>query len=125
MGGRLSHFRAFWQENVSDAWALEVVQSGYALEFKQAPPPFQGIFWTPSMSPDKDQFLASEIAALLQKQAIEEVPPDLAQEGFYSRFFLVPKKGGTMRPVIDLSPLNKYIDCRGFKMETLKEVTRL
>ena len=38
--------------------------------------------------------------------------------GFYSRLFLVPKKNGSWRPVIDLSALNQYVDIQTFKMET-------
>jgi hypothetical protein len=42
----------------------------------------------------------------LQKAAIEQVPTSSLGPGFYSRLFLVPKKKGGMRPVIDLSILN-------------------
>ena len=41
---------------------------------------------------------------------------------FYSRLFLVPKKNGKLRPVIDLSLLNQYIMKQPFKMETVKSV---
>ena len=38
--------------------------------------------------------------------------------GFYSRLFLVPKKTGDLRPVIDLSTLNHHMVVPHFKMET-------
>ena len=38
--------------------------------------------------------------------------------GFYSRLFLVPKKTGDLRPVIDLSTLNRHMVVPHFKMET-------
>ena len=38
--------------------------------------------------------------------------------GFYSRLFLVPKKTGDLRPVIDLSTLNRHMVVPRFKMET-------
>ena len=41
---------------------------------------------------------------------------------FYSRLFLVPKKNGKLRPVIDLLLLNQYIRKQPFKMETVKPV---
>ena len=44
--------------------------------------------------------------SLLAKGAIAQVSP--IREGFFRRLFLVPKKGGTFRPVIDLSFLNKF-----------------
>ena len=36
--------------------------------------------------------------------------------------FLVPKKDGKLRPVIDLSSLNQYINKQHFKMETFKSI---
>jgi hypothetical protein len=41
---------------------------------------------------------------------VEEVPVSSIDPGFYSRLFIVPKKRGGMRPVIDLSILNTYLD---------------
>ena len=40
--------------------------------------------------------------------------------GFDSRLFLVPKAGGTWRPIIDLSVLKTHIQCPSFKMETCR-----
>ena len=45
--------------------------------------------------------------------------------GFYFRIFLVPKRKGKLRPVIDLSLLNRYIKKQSFKMETVKSVRHL
>ena len=42
--------------------------------------------------------------------------------GFYSWIFLVPKMNGKLRPVIDLSLLNRYIKKQSFKMEPVKSV---
>ena len=44
------------------------------------------------------------------------------QPGFLNRLFLVPKKGGTWRPVIDLSSLNKVLMIPSFRMETAGEI---
>jgi hypothetical protein len=44
---------------------------------------------------------------------------DSVTPGFYSRLFLVPKKTGGMRPVIDLSILNSYLSVPHFKMGEL------
>ena len=41
---------------------------------------------------------------------------------FYSRLFLVPKKNGRLRPVIDPSLLNQYINEHHFKVETVHSV---
>ena len=59
----------------------------------------------------------SEVENLLTKGAIAEIPP--IREGFLSRLFLVPKNGGTFRPVIDLSFLNKFVENSQFQMESI------
>jgi hypothetical protein len=62
------------------------------------------------------------VSVLLQKAAIEQVPTSSLGPGFYSRLFLVPKKKGGMRPVIDLSILNTYLVVPHFKMETNRSI---
>ncbi|XP_071160985.1 uncharacterized protein [Mytilus edulis] len=59
---------------------------------------------------------------MLQKAAIEEVSILTLSPGFYSRLFLVPKKTGGMRPVIDLSILNKFLIVPHFKIETNRSI---
>jgi hypothetical protein len=57
----------------------------------------------------------NEVNALIGKGAVVET-----QEagGFISRYFLVPKKGpNEWRPIINLKPLNQFIQYRHFKME--------
>ena len=63
------------------------------------------------------EFLAEAVQKLLEKEAIEPVLDDCSR-GFYRRLFLVPKRDGGQRPVIDLSYLNSYLEVEHFKMET-------
>ena len=58
----------------------------------------------------------------VQKFQWEEDWPTLWNNGKNSRIFLVPNKNGKLRPVIDLSLLNRYIKKQSFKMETVKSV---
>ena len=52
---------------------------------------------------------------LLLKQAVVVVPP--CQDQFISRLFLVEKKDGSFRPVVNLKPLNGFIQKEHLKME--------
>ncbi|XDV20720.1 hypothetical protein PO909_025991 [Leuciscus waleckii] len=63
-----------------------------------------------------------KIAKLLHKGAIEQVHPSLSESGFYSRCFLVPKKDGALRPILDLRHLNKALMRRPFKMITTRQI---
>ena len=56
----------------------------------------------------------------LSKGAVEEIIPECP--GYYSRIFLVPKKNGKLRLIIDLSVLNRSVYTETFKMETQRKV---
>jgi len=71
------------------------------------------------LSVEKAGALQKEITSLLEKRAIERAP---RTRGFYARVFLVPKKGGSYRPVFNLKPLNQHIHKRKFKMATVRTV---
>ena len=126
VGGRLSHFFKEWSGITQDAWVLEVVERGYALEFAAEPPPYTGVRQTQMSDPAKMEVVLQEIHTLLEKGAIEEVPRGEEQEGFYSTLFLVPKKDPTkMRPVINLKPLNRFLVKKPFKVDHLMKVCGL
>ncbi len=64
-----------------------------------------------------------ELTDLLQKGAVVQV--EQARGGFYSTLFLVPKKDGRQRPVINLKALNQYVQTYHFKMEGLQTLKDL
>ena len=57
---------------------------------------------------------------MVRKGAIEEASPH--SRAFYGRLFTVPKSSGGLRPVLDLSPLNKYLQVIHFRMETPQSI---
>lgn len=63
-----------------------------------------------------------EIAQLLSRGAISLVPREEAQAGHYSRYFLVDKKDGGTRPILDLRVLNGFIAKHPFRMLTSKKL---
>ena len=72
---------------------------------------------------EKQLALDVMIQELLQKQAIQEIPE--TQVSFFSRVFLVPKKSGGWRMVIDLSSLNDYLQVTTFQMDTTQVIKDL
>ncbi len=51
-------------------------------------------------------------------RAVCVVPPYLSRQGFYSWYFLVPKKDGGLCPILDLRVLNKHLRKYNFRMLT-------
>lgn len=123
VGGRLTYFLKEWEQITQDQWVLSVIKEGYKLEFNQIPP-FLGVKET-HVNAKNLNILQKEINSLLEKNAIEIVPENIRQTGFYSTLFVVPKKNGELRPVINLRPLNQYIRKRHFKMDTMSTVLNL
>ena len=111
-----------WRALNPPHFVMESIQ-GHYLNFKSRPPLIQArpSLETLALGPS-GAFLADAIDDLLKKGAIEPAP---ANPGFYSRLFTVPKKDGTVRPVINLKPLNKFISVPTFKMATVATVSRL
>jgi hypothetical protein len=80
--------------------------------------------WEPSppISTLKVQAIQDQILSLLQKQVIEKVR-QVHSPGYYSRFFVVPKKTkGVWRSILDLSTLGRYVVKEKFKMETVESI---
>ncbi len=74
-------------------WLTRTIRLGYAIQFARRPPKFNGLLET-SVSVRNAPVLREKIAVLLAKDAIEPVPPAEMRHGFYSPYFIVPKKGG-------------------------------
>ena len=121
MGGRLAFWTQEWQDICRDQSATRTVTEGIKLRFKDQPPPLTRTPLAFHTSPSQLDNLRQAVRDLLSKQAIEVVLHP-ASPGFYSRLFTVPKASGGHRPVIDLSALNRYIECPHFQMETADSI---
>ena len=115
VGGRLAQFYSAWSTFTSDIWALQAVK-GYKIEFVCEP--FQvnkphGIVFS-----DEEKKLR-----MLQKGAIRRASFNPRQ--FVSNLFIIPKKSGDVRPVINLKPLNEFVQYHHFKMEGLNTLLDL
>ncbi len=85
------------------------------------PSKFRGIRFT-SVKPADAPVLRAEIAVLLAKDTIEPVPPADMRSGLFSPYFVVPKKGGGLRPILDLRVLNRALHKLPFKMLMQKRI---
>jgi len=62
-------------------------------------------------------FITTEVAELISKGTIVETQP--SPKNFVSQIFLVEKKDGGQRPVINFKSLNQFVKAAHFKMEGL------
>ena len=117
VGGALRYQVQDWMNITDSSWVLQAVQ-GYKLDFTSVPP-----HKPPSLTADlplkQDQALSKEIQSLVQKAAIIRT---LKTDGFFSPIFIVPKKDGGWRSVLNLKALNRYIHTPHFKMEGIASV---
>ena len=66
---------------------------GYRLQFRLRPPRFRSVVNT-EVAGLAATALRGEINNLLAKNAIQVVPASEVNKGWYSRYFVIPKKGG-------------------------------
>jgi hypothetical protein len=117
VGARLLDFAKNWKDVTNDSWVLESVSEGIKLDFVETPK--QLSYPRPvAMSADMLRVCDQEVEDLLKKGAIVRVL-DSGTDGFICSLFVIPKKSGGFRPIVNLKPLNCFIRYEHFKMENL------
>ncbi len=125
VGGRLCHFADQWPLITSDKFVLRSVANGYEVEFTGSCRVTRSPVWTPTPSdPAKRQVIEAEIASMLSKGAVTTIDPAREPPGFFSNLFLVGKKSGGLRPILNLSGLNESVIPQKFRQETLGRVQK-
>lgn len=114
----------YWRSNTADPWVLTTLNRGYTLQFRRRPPRFSRIVPTVVRDAVRAEALSLEICSLLEKGAIEKVHPLVQRDGFYSTYFLVPKKDGGFRQILDLRLLNLFLKVLPFRMLRTADVLR-
>lgn len=115
VAGRTTLFVQTWRSITQDQWVLNTIQ-GYRIQFVKKP--FQHHTpIPPSMSVQDKLAVDGEVKTLLTKGAIQVVPDQ--KRVYISNIFIVPKKGGGLRPVINVKGLNGCTAYHHFKMEDL------
>ncbi|CAM4708193.1 unnamed protein product [Leuciscus chuanchicus] len=102
-------------------WVLNIIKRGYSLQFRRRPRRYVARVET-TVKTEVAHLLRAEVAKLLSKGAIEPLSQVQSEGGLYSRYFLVPKKDGGLRPILDLRQLNKVLVKRQFRMLTTRQI---
>ncbi|XP_078529567.1 uncharacterized protein LOC144807793 [Lissotriton helveticus] len=118
------YFMDCWRETVSDQWVLQVVSEGVRLGFAQTTP---DCFKSTPCPRDALKWVAllEGIESLVVKNAVIPVPEDQLGLGVYSIIFLVSKRTGDLRPVMDLKWVNTFVPYQKFKMVSLQVILPL
>ena len=120
VGCRLQAFLPAWAAITDDRFVLSVIRNGFAIELAEPIP--GGVLRVPTRAGSRQSqaALAPEITVLLRKRAIERVKdhPRLC----LSPVFVVPKRSGKFRMILNLKAINRYIRPVHFRMETLATI---
>jgi hypothetical protein len=120
--GRLCHFFVFWKSLSKDPWILSKVGEGVKIDFIS--PPFQTMAGrNMKMGKIQSEICAKEVESLLEKGAIEPIVS--STEGFISGLFVIPKRSGGFRPIVNLKSLNKFVRPENLKMEGISSLQEL
>src|ERR1041385_1739249 len=99
VAGRLLQYQHQWKMTFGESWTTNIVSQGYSVEWQMLPPK-RIIPITQRYYDIKNTLLfEKEINDLLLTGAIQEI--DINTPCFLSNLFMVPKKSGGRRAVID------------------------
>ncbi len=123
-----THHLNYWESIVSDPWVLATVRNGYTLQFHCRPPKFSGLIPTVVTDPIHSAALSlsqkKKNSFLVGEESDREGSPLSSKRGFYSAYFLVPKRDGGFCPILDLRRLNKFLKKLLFRMLRVTDVLR-
>ena len=120
VGCRLQAFNPAWAAITDDAYVLSIVRSGLVVELSEPLPGGVIRMPTPRTPPHVRAGMAAEITALLNKGVIEPMADH--PRVCLSPVFLVPKRSGNFRLILNLKRINRYIGSVHFRMETLASI---
>ena len=124
LGGRLKFFYQFWSKICHDRKVLSDI-SGASIPFienitiKQSKLPH-----TIKMNKEEERFVDQEVERLLESNCIR-VTKRPFKNGWISNVFVVPKKDGGYRLILNLKHLNKFIKYQKFKMEHIEDLVNM
>ena len=120
--GQVKHHLPMWESLTNDPVILDAIKHHH-IEF-EAESPTQRI--RPNkihFSPEEIAIIDAEIAKLVSKEILTLV--NYTPDSFISNIFIRPKKDGTHRMILNLKPLNEFVDYHHFKMDTFRTALKL
>ena len=118
----MRHHWPLWESFTNDPVILDAIKHHH-IEFEAEYP-------TQTVQPNKINFSAAEImiidaeiAKLVTKEVLQVT--NRVPDGFISNIFIRPKKDGAFRMILNLKPLNKFVDYHHFKMDTFRTALKL
>ena len=123
VGGHLQAFLPAWAAITDDAFVLSVIRGGFSIELADLLPGGAVRLVPPRMSPRMNRGIAAEVNALCLGGVVERTidQPELC----LSPVFLVPKRSGKFRMILNLKRINLHISPAHFRMETLGSILPL
>ena len=120
VGGRLRHFLGNWKLLTQDNFILQIVQ-GLEIPFLETPMRIS----CPCPQPNQKNCILIDQAVqmMITKEAVKQV--SACPDQFLSPVFLVPKRDGGQRPVINLKRLSQYVEYQLFKLEGIQALKSL
>ena len=120
MGGRLALYLEEWRKITQDVFILSIISHGFQISVSED---FPGVLRQATVTArDVKAHLSirSEIEDLILKNAIVQVDdfPSLC----LSQIFVIPKKTGDLRVILNLKKINMFIPVQHFRMETLSVI---
>ena len=100
---------------------MDIVQHCH-VEFIEGTNP-ENIFCFRQKFSEKDEIIQNEISKVLEMKVIKEVNHDPGE--YISPIFIVPKKNGEYRMILNLKKLNENIVYHHFKMGTFESALKL
>lgn len=120
VGGRLRFFLSAWEAVTDDAFVRSVVRGGFYITLVEPLPHGVIRIRPPALSALFQQHISAEIQMLLEKGAIERVRdhPHLC----LSPIFVIPKRSGKLRMILNMKRINTFMPTVHFRMETLASI---
>ena len=122
-GGQLCHYFKEWCSITHDREVLSYT-AGIKIPFTDKLVLQAHIPWEIPMNSVQASFVDRKIEQLLADQCITKLDKPV-HLGWISNIFLTPKQDGSFRLILNLKPLNKFIQYHKFKMETIHNAVNM